>query len=259
MTSKNYRKVTKMSNLIIFDRSDQTKEPTVSARELYRALEVSKNTRFSRWFETNSKQLIETEDFTSVPGSTVVNNGAVKILQDYSLTVDAAKQIAMMSGTEKGREIRKYFIEVEKQWNDPHLVVERGLIAANKLIGERDQKIKVLSIQNEEMKPKAEFYDKVADSKDVFYMKQLADHLDQNGHHTGQNLLFKELVKDGYLRRLSNGYAPTSYANTRKLFKTVQSTFDRSGGPSVSMTVRVTAKGMQYFVKKYCEQRELAE
>lgn len=53
----------KMNNLMIFDREDKTKEPTVSARELYRALDVSKNTRFSRWFETNAKQLIEGEDF----------------------------------------------------------------------------------------------------------------------------------------------------------------------------------------------------
>lgn len=237
----------KMNNLMIFDREDKTKEPTVSARELYRALDVSKNTRFSRWFETNAKQLIEGEDFQGVLTSTPSqsNNGAVQQVQDYSLTVDAAKQIAMMSGTEKGREVRKYFIDVEKKWNDPQMSIARGLLTANKLLTQKDEQIKI-------MRPKAEFYDMVAESKDVFYMKQLADHLEQNGHHTGQNLLFKELVRDGYLRRLRNGYAPTAYANTRKLFKTVQSTYDRSGGPSISMTVRVTAKGMQYFLKRYC-------
>lgn len=144
--------------------------------------------------------------------------------------------------------------KIEEVLTNPDTIIR----LATELKNERQDKLQYQS-QVTVMTPKAEFYDKVADSKDVFYMKQLADHLDQNGHHTGQNLLFKELVKDGYLRRLSNGYAPTSYANTRKLFKTVQSTFDRSGGPSVSMTVRVTAKGMQYFVKKYCEQRELAE
>ncbi|CAK1221961.1 phage antirepressor KilAC domain-containing protein [Fructobacillus evanidus] len=239
-----------MNNLIIFDRTDQTKEPTVSARELFKQLGFTRN--FNRWFETNSKYLIEGVDFTSAHTGAVVNNGAIKPLQDYELSIEASKNIAMQSNSEEGHQIRKYFIEVEKQWNDPNLVVERGLIIANKLLGERDQKIKFLAIQNEAMKPKADFYDKVAESKDVFYMKQLADHLDQNGHHTGQNLLFKELVRDGYLRKLKNGYAPTSYANTRKLFKSVETTYDRSGGPSVSMTVRVTAKGMQYFVKKYC-------
>ncbi|MBR9509054.1 hypothetical protein HBR34_09515, partial [Staphylococcus aureus] len=44
----------------------------------------------------------ENRDFTSVLTSTVVNNGAVRQLEDYALTLDVAKHVAMMSGTEKG-------------------------------------------------------------------------------------------------------------------------------------------------------------
>ncbi len=89
----------------------------MSARELYKELDVKK--RFSVWFEMNSKQLIEFEDYTSVlSGTEVKNNGYTQLrqLQDYSLTVDAAKEIALMSGTEKGKQIRKYFIQVEKEY-----------------------------------------------------------------------------------------------------------------------------------------------
>ena len=89
-----------MEEIININQNDQG-EAQVSARELYQALEVKKSYRFSQWFETNAKQLIENEDFTSVDATTVVNNGAIKTIQDYSLTVDAAKQIALMSGTEK--------------------------------------------------------------------------------------------------------------------------------------------------------------
>lgn len=105
-----------MQGIIKVEQNDQG-EQRVSARELYKELEVKK--RFSVWFEMNSKQLIEFEDYTSVlSGTEVPNNGGTQIrqLQDYSLTVDAAKEIALMSGTEKGKQIRKYFIQVEKEY-----------------------------------------------------------------------------------------------------------------------------------------------
>lgn len=78
-------------------------EPTVSARELHKSLEISK--RFSAWFETNSQGFVENEDFTSVLSGTVVNNGAHREIQDYSLSVDMAKHICLMSRTEKGKNV----------------------------------------------------------------------------------------------------------------------------------------------------------
>lgn len=58
-----------MNDLIKIDSDTQT----VSARELYKELEINK--RFSSWFETNSTGFMEGEDFTSVLSGTVVNNG----------------------------------------------------------------------------------------------------------------------------------------------------------------------------------------
>ena len=89
-----------MSELIPINYNGE--EPTVSARDLYNSLEISK--RFSAWFETNSQGFVENEDFTSVLSGTVVNNGAHREIQDYSLSVDMAKHICLMSRTEKGKE-----------------------------------------------------------------------------------------------------------------------------------------------------------
>lgn len=54
----------------------------------------------------------ENIDFTSVKSSTLVNNGATRELQDYQITLDMAKEIAMLQRNEKGKEIRRKLIEL---------------------------------------------------------------------------------------------------------------------------------------------------
>lgn len=120
-----------MANELIKVQTTEQGEQRVSARELYKTLEVSSNTRFSRWFETNSTMFVDGIDFTSVFTSTLVNNGATRQLEDFLMTVEMAKHIAMMSGTEKGAEVRNYFIAVEKEWNSPELMMARSLNYAN--------------------------------------------------------------------------------------------------------------------------------
>lgn len=124
----------------------------VSARELHKELNIK--TRFSLWATQNFKHFLEGTDFTSVVTTTVVNNGAKRDIQDYALTLDMAKHIAMMAGTDKGFEVRDYFIQVEKAWNSPEMVMKRALSYAN-------DKVKKLETENEELKPKATYYDNV--------------------------------------------------------------------------------------------------
>jgi anti-repressor protein len=88
----------------------------VSARELYKGLEISK--RFSAWFKMNAKNFEESQDFTSVPSSTVVNNGATIEIEDFALTLDMAKNVCLMSSTEKGKEYRKYLIELNNKQHE---------------------------------------------------------------------------------------------------------------------------------------------
>lgn len=101
-------------NQLINITQNENNEQVVSARELHKVLGVK--TRFSEWWIQNSKLLVEGEDFTSVVSTTVVNNGANRKLQDYAVTADNAKHLAMQSQTKKSREIRDYFIQVEKEY-----------------------------------------------------------------------------------------------------------------------------------------------
>lgn len=101
-------------NQLIKITQNANNDQVVSARELHKVLGVK--TRFSEWWTQNSKLLVEDEDFTSVVTTTVVNNGANRKLQDYAVTADNAKHLAMQSQTKKSREIRDYFIQVEKDY-----------------------------------------------------------------------------------------------------------------------------------------------
>ena len=179
-----------MNELLKINTTD-SERITVSARDLYEFLEATE--RFNSWFDRMKQYgLTEGEDFTSVKSFTVVNNGAHKEIDDYQLTIDTAKQIAMLQRNEKGTQARKYFIQVENAWNSPERVMARALTIANKTI-------ETLKIENSEMKPKALFADAVASSKTSILIGQLAKILTQNGYQIGQNRLFEKLRNEGFL------------------------------------------------------------
>ncbi|WOF40674.1 phage antirepressor KilAC domain-containing protein [Lactococcus lactis] len=234
-------------NELIKISSNENDEQVVSARELHKGIEVK--TRFSLWWEQNSKFLIENEDFTSVVSTTVVNNGARRQLQDYALTIDTAKHLAMQSQTEKGREYRNYFIQVEKAWNSPDMVMKRALQIA-------DKRVLALEFQNEEMKPKALFADSVASSHTSILVGELAKILRSNGVNIGANRLFEWLRNNGYLikRNGSDRNMPTQKSMDLGLFEIKEGTrLHADGSIAVTKTPKVTGKGQIYFVNKFLQ------
>lgn len=224
----------------------------VSARDLYKELNVK--TRFSLWVKQNFKHFRKDIDFTSVVTTTLVNNGAERELQDYALTIEMAKHIAMMSGTDKGYEIRDYFIKVEQTWNSPEMVMKRALEIANK-------KVEKLKLENQEMQPKALFADSVAASHTTILIGELAKILRGNGINIGANRLFQWMRDQGYLisRKGTDYNMPTQRSMNLGLFKIKESTITHSNGSvSISKTTKVTGKGQQYFINKFMKMNETA-
>ena len=221
----------------------------VSARDLHNKLEVK--TRFSLWAKQNFKHFREGVDFTSVVTTTLVNNGAERKLQDYALTIEMAKHLAMMSGTEKGYQVRDYFIKVEQAWNSPEMVMKWALEIAN-------AKVKELETQNAEMKPKALFADAVSVSETSILVGELAKLLKQNGVEIGQNRLFAWMRQNGYLinRKGTDYNMPTQRSMDLQLFKIKETSIQHSDGHvTVNKTPKVTGKGQQYFINKFLSEK----
>lgn len=224
----------------------------VSARELHKELGVK--TRFSQWVTQNFKHFRKNIDFTSVVTTTVVNNGAERELQDYALTTETAKHIAMMSATEKGYEIRDYFIQVEKEWNSPEMVMKRALEIANNKVKQLKLENQEIKKENEGMKPQALFAKSVTTSNTTILVGELAKILRGNGVNIGANRLFKWLRENGYLisRKGTDYNMPTQKSMDLGLFKIKETAITHSNGSvSISKTPKVTGKGQQYFVNKF--------
>lgn len=240
-----------MTNELIKVQTNQEGEQRVSARELYKVLGVVK--RFSTWFSQYQDMYVEGTDWTGVPGGTPVKggNGSVQYLNDFNLTTDMAKNVAMMSKTAKSQEIRDYFIAVEKEHKalmaDPRIQMAMGLKSAQLML---DHKDKIIA----EMTPKALFADAVSASQSSILIGELAKLLKQNGVDMGQNRLFGYLRENGYLvkRQGSDRNMPTQKSMELGLFEIKEHNHINSNGVNVTTkTPKVTGKGQQYFINKF--------
>lgn len=232
-------------------------QPTVSARELHNSLGISK--RFSAWFETNSQGFIENEDYTSVlTGTEVQNNGGVQIreLQDYSLSVDMAKHICLMSRTEKGKECRQYLIDLEKAWNTPEQVFARALKMADQTIAKLKDTNKSLVEKIEADRPKTIFADAVSASHTSILIGDLAKLICQNGYQIGQKRLFQWMRDNGYLMVSgSSRNMPKQKYVEQGLFEIKESNVQNpDGSVRITRTTKVSGKGQLYFVNKFLGQ-----
>lgn len=239
-----------MNELIRIDFKDDS--AVVSARDLHRSLEVK--TRFSQWVEQNFKMFKEGEDFSSVVTTTQQNQyGGTKKLQDYAVTIRMAEHLAMMSKTNKGHEVRDYFIQVEKDFNSPEKIMARALLMA-------DKKVHKLEAQIEADRPKVLFADAVSASKSSCLIGELAKILKQNGIDIGQNKLFQWLRSNGYLisRRGDSWNQPTQKSMELKLFELKKTNINHTDGhTTTNTTTKVTGKGQQYFINKFLNQERL--
>jgi anti-repressor protein len=196
--------------------------------------------------DDEDKQNCQNDSFESPRGLTVVNESGMYSLALFS-KLPTAKPFRRWITSEVVPSIRKtgsYSVDSKPLSLEEQMA--QGLIAANKLIAEKNKQIEV-------MKPKALFADAVSSSRTSILIRDLAKLIKQNGIDIGQNRLYEWLRDKGYLiKKGSDKNMPTQKAMNLNLFEIkVGSYINGQGANVVTRTPKVTGKGQVYFVNKF--------
>ena len=150
-----------------------TDKPTVSGRELHEALEVK--SKYADWFKNMCAYgFTENEDYTAI--SKNLENGGRTI--EHAITIPMAKEICMLQRNDKGKQFRQYFIRVEEAWNSPEMIMKRALDYANENVKRLQIQVSTLQVDNEIMKPKADYFDELVDRNTLTSFRETAKQLD---------------------------------------------------------------------------------
>nr|UVY43929.1 MAG: antirepressor protein KilAC domain [Bacteriophage sp.] len=185
-------------------------EPVVSGRQLHEALEVK--TEYKKWFSRMTEYgFNENEDFLKVTQKCLTSSTGQNTT-DHIIKLDMAKEIAMIQRTDKGKEVRKYFIQVEKDFNSPEKIMARALLMADKKITVLTTENETLKLELEEAQKQARYLDLIIESKASLRVTQIAadygmsatkfNHLlhEFGVQHkvNGQWILYKKYMGKGY-------------------------------------------------------------
>ena len=185
-----------MSNLNIFIQSQikdivqSDKEFAVAFDEAWQWLEYSSKGNAKRTLTAN---FVEGIDYSSLITIEKREIGATRVEEIY-LTKDCFKQLAMLSGTEKGKAVRLYYLECEKQvkaiYSGDYLATLKALVAAQ-------EEKQALALEAAELRPKAEDWDSLCADKNLLNIEKVSKTLAIKG--LGKIKLFEWLREQGIL------------------------------------------------------------
>ena len=213
---------------------NENQEPVVNGRELHEALGVK--TEYKDWFPRMVEYgFSEGTDFCSILSEST--GGRPKT--NHAIKLDMAKEIAMIQRNEKGKEVRQYFIQVEKDFNSPEKIMARALMLADKqiktLLEDNNKKDQLIG----ELQPKADYTDRILQCDDLTKVNVIA--CDYGFSAVEFNKLLKKFgiqYKQGQDWLLYSNYRGQGYTQTK--------TFDfkhKDGTKGSKPTMMWTQKG----------------
>ena len=219
---------------------DNPEKPVVSGRELHKALGIK--TAYKDWFPRMCEYgFTENSDFLTVAQKRATAQGNFTTYNDHMLTISMAKELCMIQRTDIGRQFRQYFISIEEAWNSPEMVMQRALSIANERVKALQLSVSQLTVDNQIMKPKADYFDALVDNNLLTNIKDTAKEL-----HTKQNAFVNFLINKKYIYRNSKGkLMPYARYIDNGLFELKEFVDQKTGFASTQLFI--TPKGKETF------------
>lgn len=215
---------------------------TVNARDLHEFLGVVKD--FSNWMKAQVKRarLVDGIDFVKVTQKGELSRTGQSIIE-YHLTLEAGKNISMMSRTDKGDEVRAYFRECEKIALAPAIVLPANYSEALRALADKADQNEALTLQIETDRPKVALAEAITKTTRSIEFKEYAKVISNQGSFIiGRNNLFAWCRAEKILNRENLPYQ--SYLDNG-WFEVRESILDNeySNGPRVIFTTLITGTG----------------
>ena len=204
-------------NEIIKITTNENMEPVVSGRDLHEFLDVK--TPYDKWFPRMTEYgFAEGTDFSTFLSESTGGRPAT----DHAIKLDMAKELAMIQRTDRGKQARQYFIQIEKEYNSPEKIMARALVYAEQKIATLEVDNKVKDQQIAELKPKATYYDLILQCPDLLSVTEIAKDygMSAKGLNKKLNELGVQFKQSGiwflYAKYQDKGYTQTKTQNYNK-------------------------------------------
>lgn len=248
-----------MNDIKIFKNDDLNAVQAVSARELYKRLTDDISYRhFNEWVKRN---ILENDfadknvDYLTAPMTGGTPRGG-RLSTDYVLTIDFAKELCMMSRSEKGKEIRKYFIQCEKALlSRPSYMIEDAIARARAWADEQEkarlalakaeEEKQILIEENTELKEDNDHYRKIHNLKDEWGYSRTEICKELLKGRLKQSSLTRILIEDKIL--LDKDTINPLYEEKELMFKSLEKWSNNRG---TSYVIKFTANG-KYILEDY--------
>jgi anti-repressor protein len=242
--------------------TETEKGQVVSARDLHAFLiKEAKGGQtgemFSHWikrcldfgFEENHDYSIINYNYLGIVINSKSDNQRIS-KRDYVLTLECAKQIAMLQNNDKGKQARRYFIECEKIAKDmleinPPKKLPQNYSEALRELADKNDAIVLLEERNKTLEPRSRYFEQIVLTDGLISMEQTAKLL--NIKDMGRNNLFKALREANVIQK--NNTSPLQYYIDKGYFELKEEIVIIKNIRKVIVTTLVTQKGLAFLFK----------
>ena len=250
-----------MKDLIPVTQNKQGQQ-IVSAKDLYLGLGLEK----SHWKRWSEKNIVENEYFQENidwVGFTMMANG--NETQDFAITLEFAKHIAMMARTGKSHQYRNYFIECERRLKENKPQLTKHDQAILNIINSRTDIEQAIAIKDFEkvvteplhdeikvLKPKAHYTDIILQNKGLIKVTSIAKDYGMSAQEFNKLLCdFKIQYRLGnqwflYKKYQNKGYTHSETINYKH----------KDGRDDVSIITKWTQKG-RLFLYEFLKEKNI--